>query len=203
VVNSLYATSAPKVSRLFNIFYPSDAIGFRIEPLISPQMAALNPQVIPSVKRSLLDTVAPESLTGFGIRVGQSVSGLWSSISSSAVGNFVNRSISSEDWGKLWRSVTEQRAAVQKQNSPPIGDEGSPVFSSAHGEKSETSQASGAATEPLTLYAEFQKHMTSLTKKGPPFSTKEREHKAERIRREEAKVLALNDTGRIDYSIQE
>ncbi len=199
---SLYTTSIPKVSRLFNIFFPSDSIGFRLEPLIAPQMAALPPRVIPSVKRSLLDTVAPESLTGFGLRVGQSVSGLWSSLSSSSLGSFMNRNISSEDLRKLEQSVTEQRAAAQRRGTTE-GDrhDTETKVPTARGEQSE--QSDTVAAEFRTLYAEFQKHMAALAKKGIPITARQVQRRTEKLRLEEAKVQALNDTGRVDYSIQE
>lgn len=42
-----YSVSSPKCSQMFNIFYPSDPIAYRVEPLISPAMSTLKPQNLP------------------------------------------------------------------------------------------------------------------------------------------------------------
>lgn len=70
------SVSSPRVEQLFNIFHPSDPVSYRLEPLISPAMAALKPQLLPYTKKGIFGNVAPQGLTGIGARVGQSVSGL-------------------------------------------------------------------------------------------------------------------------------
>lgn len=83
-----HTLSSPKLKQLFNIFYPSDPISYRLEPLISPAMSSMKPQVLPYTKRSLSGSVS-----GIGAKVGQSVSGLWSSLSSGIASSILNRSL--------------------------------------------------------------------------------------------------------------
>jgi len=58
-----------------------------------------------------------------------------------------------------------------------------------------------------TLYSGFQKQRSSQTPSPNPLSRdddyQDTEHDSRRLRREEAKVKALNSNGRVDYSIQE
>lgn len=94
-----FSVSSPRVAQMFNIFHPSDPISYRIEPLISPAMSTLKPQLLPYTKKGIFDAVAPQGLSGIGMKVGQSVSGLWSSISGSITSSLLNRSLglSNED----------------------------------------------------------------------------------------------------------
>lgn len=84
------AVSSPKCAQLFNIFHPSDPIAYRLEPLISPAMSSLKPQPLPYIKRSIFGV---PGLTGIGARVGQSVSGLWSNITTGVASSLLNRSL--------------------------------------------------------------------------------------------------------------
>ncbi|EFW99148.1 ddhd domain containing protein [Grosmannia clavigera kw1407] len=178
--------SSPRVSQLFNVFHPSDPISYRLEPLISPPMASLKPQVLPYTKRGLFGSVAPQGLTGIGAKVGQSVSGLWSSLSAGIASNLLNRSLgfSQEDVAKLGQEAGGA-AAVSPGGDVALVD-----------------------GDVETLYSHFQKKRASL--KGEDATTGSHssqwlaeEAKAQRMRREEAKVRALNRNGRVDYSIQE
>jgi hypothetical protein len=85
--------SSPKCARLFNIFHPSDPISYRLEPLIAPAMSSLKPQALPYTKRGIFGASASQGLTGIGARVGQSVSGFWSNISSGIASSLLNRSL--------------------------------------------------------------------------------------------------------------
>ncbi|KAI9783477.1 MAG: hypothetical protein M1816_001359 [Peltula sp. TS41687] len=91
--------SSPKCARLYNIFHPTDPISYRIEPLISPAMASLPPQALPYTKKGIFGAPVSQGLSGIGARVGQSVSGLWTSFSSGIATSILNRSlgISGED----------------------------------------------------------------------------------------------------------
>lgn len=91
--------SSPKVAQLFNIFHPSDPIAYRLEPLVSPAMSSLKPQALPYTKTGIFGAVAPQGLSGIGVKVGQSVSGLWSSFSAGIASSLLNRSLgfTSED----------------------------------------------------------------------------------------------------------
>lgn len=73
----------PKCDQMFNIFHPTDPISYRVEPLISPAMAALKPQPLPYTKRGIFGAPVGQGLTGIGSRVSQSVSSMWTSMASS------------------------------------------------------------------------------------------------------------------------
>ncbi|KAL2144054.1 hypothetical protein VTI28DRAFT_9665 [Corynascus sepedonium] len=235
-----FNVSSPKVGQLFNIFHPSDPISYRLEPLISPIMTTLKPQALPYTKKSIFNSVAPQSLTGIGAKVGQSVSGLWSSLSAGIASNLLNRSLglTNEDVAKI--------TASQQQHHPQSPGAGTNISAGviadskalSDAERSEkTAQrmrqlANGAASgggagtliddELETLFSQFQKNrvnMASKDGKQDAMAGKEKEkeaartlsrekwleeeRKAQRLRREEAKVRALNRNGRVDYCIQE
>ncbi|RYO88011.1 hypothetical protein DL766_004986 [Monosporascus sp. MC13-8B] len=88
-----FSVSSPKAAQLFNIFHPSDPIAYRLEPLISPAMSSLKPQALPYTKKGIFGAVAPQGLSGIGVKVGQSVSGLWSSFSAGIASSLLNRSL--------------------------------------------------------------------------------------------------------------
>lgn len=109
-----FSVSSPKIKQLYNVFHPSDPIAYRLEPLISKAMASLKPQALPYTKKGIFGTVAPQGLTGIGAKVGQSVSGLWSSFSAGIASSLINRSLglTQEDVATLER----QQAAAQQAN---------------------------------------------------------------------------------------
>ena len=115
-----FTVSSPKVGQLFNIFHPSDPISYRLEPLISPVMTTLKPQALPYTKKGLFGAVAPQGLTGIGAKVGQSVSGLWSSLSAGIASNLLNRSLglTNEDVAKINASHQQQQ---QQGHTPSPG----------------------------------------------------------------------------------
>ncbi|KAK4099985.1 hypothetical protein N658DRAFT_143397 [Parathielavia hyrcaniae] len=268
-----FSVSSPKVGQLFNIFHPSDPISYRLEPLVSPVMSTLKPQALPYTKKGLFGSVGPQGLTGIGAKVGQSVSGFWSSLSAGIASNLLNRSLglSNEDVAKITASHQEQQHQQQQQQqqghvlSPGAGTnvsagvipaEGSKVLTDA--ERSERTAermrqlASGSREEGggngkeatliddelETLFSRFQKNRVDIAssssssqsqskevdnkdegeKEGSAGSGKdgqgtvtalsreqwlEEERKAQRLRREEMKIRALNRNGRVDYCIQE
>ncbi|KXX75613.1 Phospholipase DDHD2 [Madurella mycetomatis] len=102
-----FSVSSPKVGQLFNIFHPSDPIAYRLEPLVSP--------ALPYTKKGIFGSVAPQGLTGIGAKVGQSVSGLWSSLSAGIASNLLNRSLglSQEDVAKITASQQQQQQEQQ------------------------------------------------------------------------------------------
>ncbi|KAL2262895.1 hypothetical protein VTK26DRAFT_9100 [Humicola hyalothermophila] len=116
-----FSVSSPKVGQVFNIFHPSDPIAYRLEPLISPVMATLKPQALPYTKKGIFGSVAPQGLTGIGAKVGQSVSGLWSSLSAGIASNLLNRSLglSHEDVAKI--TASQQQEQQQHALSPGAG----------------------------------------------------------------------------------
>lgn len=111
-----YSVSSPKVAQLFNIFHPSDPIAYRLEPLISPVMSTLKPQVLPYTRKGIFNSMAPQGLTGIGAKVGQSVSGFWSSLSSGIASSMLNRSL-----GLSQADVAKIEASQQQNQNPSPG----------------------------------------------------------------------------------
>jgi hypothetical protein len=252
-------TSSPKCARVFNIFHPTDPIAYRLEPLISPAMAKLKPQPLPYTKKGIFGAPASQGLTGIGARVGQSVSGLWSSFSSGIASSLLAQSfgIPSKEATKLTEQRQKNRATLSVGAgtnvvaggvipNQPMPNVTSPTTSSNAGTTTEQqqqvrpatnlaqhkpSQNSAAAfeagddgdrqptindTESETLYSSFQKSRVSQGNKlhvslneddevpdDEENSCYDVEEQSRKLRREEAKVRALNDNGRVDYSIQE
>ncbi|ROV96771.1 hypothetical protein VMCG_07887 [Cytospora schulzeri] len=108
-----YSVASPKVFQLFNVFYPSDPIAYRIEPLISPAMSSLKPQNLPYTKKGIFGAVGPQGISGIGAKVGQSVSGLWANISAGLANNLLNRSL-----GLTQEDVAQITASSQAQHAP-------------------------------------------------------------------------------------
>ena len=212
---------------MFNIFHPSDPISYRVEPLISPAMTSLKPQGLPYTKKGLLNA-ANQGLTGIGAKVGQSVSGLWSSLSAGIANNMINRSLglTNEEVAKM----ADQVQSTSRQHAPGPGDgTNSPQRKSiAHDTKVEDrgdelrKQLAGFAStggEQIgaggddstlvdqgleTLFSNFQKRRAEPGLDDDGAGKIEDElRKIRRMRLEENKVRALNRNGRVDYSIQE
>ena len=101
--------SSPKVSQLYNIFHPSDPISYRLEPLIATAMSSMKPQLLPYTKKTI-----SASVSGIGAKVGQSVSGLWSSLSSGIASSILNRSLglTNDDVARM-ESPTHSRSTSQ------------------------------------------------------------------------------------------
>ena len=211
--------SSPKCQQLYNIFHPADPIAYRIEPLITPAMASLKPQALPYTKKGIFGP--GQGLTGISARVGQSVSGFWSNITSGVASSLLNRSLGLTGEGQISSSQPLTPNQVQ-----PIRAAGAGTNIIAGGVITSGSEATGISTsskssdspdqhpptlidaEIETLYAGFQKRRKSLRSDeardlGESPEWKESGERARRLRREEAKVRALNSNGRVDFSIQE
>ncbi|KAI5462748.1 DDHD domain-containing protein [Mariannaea sp. PMI_226] len=208
------SVSSPKVGQLYNIFHPSDPISYRLEPLISSSMSSLKPQLLPYTKRGIFGTVAPQGLTGIGAKVGQSVSGLWSSLSAGIASTMLNRSLglSNEEVARITANV---------QQGDPSSPNPMPIDRNKMGEKTDermkqladstTTEASASAghnptlidDELETLFSKFQQRRVELSKEGETIKPQEEDRKARKLRTEESKVRALNHNGRVDYQIQE
>lgn len=192
--------SSPKVGQLYNIFHPSDPVSYRLEPLVSSAMATLKPQSLPYTKKGIFSNVAPQSLTGIGAKVGQSVSGLWSSLSAGIASNLINRSLglSSEEVARLAASKT----AVQ-QHLPGAEEKTEERKQQLADSTSAGQQNATLIDDELeTLYAAFQKSRVRLSKDDDA-PTNEEGRKVRKLRVEETKMRALNRNGRVDYCIQE
>jgi DDHD domain len=220
-----YTVSSPKCAQLFNIFHPTDPISYRIEPLISPAMTALKPQPLPYTKKGIFDAPMGQGLSGIGTRVGQSVSGLWSSLSSGIASSILNRSLGLTSDGLPLTSQPSQPPQNRVPLSVGAGTNISagvipPTPLSDTDKKLQLANYTIAADELgehartlidgeiETLYADFEKRRrTHQTDGGEELSNsaalQEAEERGRKLRREEAKVRALNSTGRVDFSIQE
>ncbi|EKG09352.1 DDHD domain-containing protein [Macrophomina phaseolina MS6] len=244
-------TSSPKCQRIFNIFHPTDPISYRLEPLISPAMSALKPQPLPYTKKGIFGAPVAQGLTGIGARVGQSVSGLWSSLSSGIASSLLNRSLglTAEDASKLGNPVPSPQTRGHLSAGAGTNVSGGVVSPTAstteNAAVAETANANddkkrklaqsqqASATDPTTtptkleagqegqhpptlidseletLYSGFHRRRESqrsdsdVRDLGEQREWQEIEERSRKLRREEAKVRALNSNGRVDYSIQE
>ncbi|KAJ6443441.1 DDHD domain-containing protein [Purpureocillium lavendulum] len=196
-----YSISSPKVAQLFNIFHPSDPISYRLEPLISTAMKTLKPQALPYTKKGIFGNVAPQSLTGIGAKVGQSVSGLWSSFSAGIASNLINRSLglTSEEVARLAAAEHSQSGVAQAADGATDERKQQLADSTTAGQDNVTL----IDEEMETLYSTFQKDRESLSRGDETPTRSEEGRKGRKLRAEESKVRALNRNGRVDYSIQE
>jgi uncharacterized phage infection (PIP) family protein YhgE len=157
--------------------------------------------------------------------VGQSVSGLWSSLSAGIASNLLNRSlgINSEEVARITASAsrgesqTLEGAGSKTLVSGDTPDAEKRVATDARMKKlaDSTTNASDFGSglsdhsptliddELETLYSKFQQSRTQMSKEGEPATTSDEDKKARKLRKEEGKVRALNRNGRVDYSIQE
>ncbi|CAK7264851.1 hypothetical protein SEPCBS119000_001214 [Sporothrix epigloea] len=195
------SVSSPRAGQIFNIIHPSDPICYRLEPLIAPAMKSLKPQPLPYTKKGIFGSVAPQGLTNIGAKVGQSVSGIWSSFSAGIASNLLNRSLglTQEDVAKL-EEQQKQHQQQQQQDMTAIGS---------------TELPQPIVDEEVeTLFSHFEKKRATMAKEEAKETGRDgssdaigrrvrEEAKAQRMRREEAKVRALNRNGRVDFAIQE
>ena len=210
------ATSSPKCQELYNIFHPTDPISYRIEPLISPAMASLKPQSLPYTKKGIFG-VPGQGLTGIGAMVGQSVSGLWSNITSGVASSLLNRSLGLTGEDQISSRQSVSSSYKQPTNAPMSLGAGTnisgggvipPSEKTTRTEESRQHPPTLIDSEIETLFAGFQKrrksHQSDESRDlGESREWQEAEERGNRLRREEAKVRALNSNGRVDYTIQE
>ena len=213
------SVSSPKCAQVFNIFHPTDPIAYRIEPLISPAMKALKPQPLPYIKKGIFG-VPGAGLTGIGARVGQSVSGLWSNITTGVASSLLNRSLGLTHDPQHAPSLTRQPLSMGA-GANALGGGATTGAESVNEERKNIlpGSESGASVIPEhpatlidneieTLYSGFQRrrkntYLDESVDPGNDSEWQEAEERAKQYRREEAKVRALNSNGRVDYSIQE
>ena len=205
--------SSPKCQQLYNIFHPADPIAYRIEPLVSRAMASLKPQPLPYTKKGIFGAQG-QGFTNIGARVGQSVSGLWSNITSGMANSLLNRSLGLTGEGQLASSHPINAPQIQNKPSlsPSANTAGSIGGSTAEQKQDQEKSADHPPTlidsEIETLYAGFEKRRKShqsdeIRDLGESAAWMEAEDRSKRLKREEAKVRALNSNGRVDFSIQE
>lgn len=225
-------TSSPLCRQIFNIFHPTDPISYRIEPLISPAMSALKAQPLPYTKKGIFGAPASQGLTGIGARVGQGMTDFWTSVSSGIASGLLNRSLglTGSDATKMSNDLTHgQRSSrplsVGASSSITAGvvaglDEPARAFINEERKRRLGEETIGPGddgehpptlidSEIETLFAGFQKRRKSQPSDDgtrdveKDLEWQELEEKSRRLRKEEAKVRALNANGRVDYSIQE
>lgn len=198
--------SSPKCQQIYNIFHPADPIAYRIEPLISRAMASMKPQPLPYTKKGLFG-VQGQGFSNIGARV---VSGLWSNITSGVASSLLNRSLGLTGEGQLSSSQSMSAPQIQNKPTPPAGA-GTNISAGGVAQEQEQNQEHPPTlidTEIETLYAGFEKRRkshqsTEAQELNEDSAWMEAEDRAKRLRREEAKVRALNSNGRVDFSVQE
>ncbi|KAF8464392.1 DDHD domain-containing protein [Kalaharituber pfeilii] len=204
--SSSFQVSSPACRQIYNIFHPTDPIAYRIEPLVSRAMADLKPQPLPYTKRGIWagTTQLAGGITGLGQTVTKSVSGLWSSLSSGIASSILNRSLGFTDAkGEVGERAFEKMREQRNANAKGANSKLSNPPTTAGSEEDDTRQSVPTLLdgEIETLYEGFQRRRDDLN----PGELDEdgMDEKAGRLKLEEAKVRALNATGRIDFAIQE
>lgn len=219
-------TSSPKCSELFNIFHPTDPIAYRMEPLISPAMAQLKSQPLPYTKKGLF---AAPGIGNISARVGQQVMSSWYNLTSGVASSLINRSLGitgeeqalPQDKAKAAAAATiaNTNTTAQPNTQPalPVADQKrQQELADAAKYSLPTEQAPTLIDSELeTLFSGFQKRRRSFNladasdnddaTAGTSTSTEYQlfQERARKLKREEAKVRALNRNGRVDYHIQE
>ena len=194
------SVNTPKCAQLFNIFHPADPIAYRLEPLISTAMASLKPQSLPYTKKGIFD-VQGQGLSAIGSRVGQSVSGLWSSVTSGMASTLLNRTLGlpAESQAKVSAPTIQPKPADLSATAIKAGG--------CHSDGDYEQAPTLIDGELQTLYAGFEnsrraKQSDGSRDLGESSQWAESEQRSKRLRREEAKVRALNSNGRVDFAIQ-
>jgi hypothetical protein len=219
--------SSPKCAQLYNIFHPTDPISYRLEPLIAPAMSSMKPQALPYTKKTI-----SASVSGIGATIGQSVSGLWSSLSSGIASSLLNRSLglTNDDVASMATPtpVPQNRSASQSVGAGTNISGGGVISDAPVLQRENTNEkklqlaedtaaadrdGTGANAPTLiddeieTLYAGFQKrrksHQSDVGMGDQGEEWAEAEERGRKLRTEEMKVRALNQNGRVDFSIQE
>lgn len=206
-------TSSPKCVDFFNIFHPTDPIAYRVEPLISPAMASLKPQPLPYVKKGLFG--AP-GIANISQRVGQSVMSGWYGLTSGVASSLINRSlgITGEEQALPQDKPKAAAQPTTLPNGQQIGADGNTTDGQRQEAVAEAVKRAGSDEAPTlidgeieTLYAGFQKRRRSgasaASDEPSGLGFEMEQERARKLKREEAKVKALNTNGRVDYHIQE
>lgn len=215
-------TSSPLCKQIFNIFHPTDPISYRMEPLITPAMAGLKAQPLPYTKKGIFGAPASQGLTGIGARVNQSVNEFWSSLGSGIASGLLNRSlgISGTDMANPQpaRRPTMPQSSLSTLTIPDVNEPTSAFLNEERrrrlGQETIVPGEDGEhpptliESEVETLFAGFQKRRKSNASVEGDVGVQEAEwqeleEKSRKLKKEEAKVRALNGNGRVDYSIQE
>jgi len=198
-----FNVSSPKVSRLFNIFHPSDPISYRMEPLISPAMSRLKPQSLPYTKKRLFE------------KVGQTMSGLFpgpsgQSMANTGITNPKTKGIITSAKG----SYSDGKIVVELESAKSVAVATSRLLTLDEKTTDEKIKKLSAprSSGPMSLVradsstqSEVETLSSILDKRGqvlPWQNSKANEEEKEKLRQEEMKVRALNRNGRVDYCLQ-
>jgi hypothetical protein len=156
-------------------------------------MAALKPQPLPSVKKSLW-TASGQSLSVLGSRMGQSMGSLWTNFTTGVASSLLNRSL----------GLTADEANAGKLAGHPAGHKRTQSGFPQEGDSEDHFQTL-IESDLETLYDGFQKsrHNQKKTDPADADTDPEAEDQERKLRLEDAKVRALNANGRVDYSVQE
>jgi hypothetical protein len=198
--------SSPKCAQVFNIFHPTDPISYRMEPLISSMMSTLKPQPLPYTKRGIFGAPVGQGLTGISNRVGQSVSSLWSSMSSGLASSLLTRGLGytgdeptrtsggAGDRGKSSAPLGMNNATggtQSSQSTAPMPAEGTRIAKADEAKQAKLATDALAAGEngqhpPTlidqeleTLYSGFEKHRKDVSDSHAPQTNPDDLHEAE------------------------
>ena len=188
-----------------------------MEPLISPAMTSLKPQSLPYTKKGLFG--AP-GIANISARVGQSVGTMWYSLTSGVASSLINRSLGitgeeqalPQDSMRPGPNSSTPGVLTGTQTTAPAD---APTIPVADGKKQQAlADATAAAgqkstlidSEMETLFTGFQTQRRShgsASSEDEDLYNDSANERSRRLKREEAKIRALNSNGRVDYSIQE
>ena len=224
-----FTISSPKCAQLYNIFHPTDPISYRLEPLIAPAMSSMKPQALPYTKKTISASVSGIGAT-IGQSVSGLWSSLSSGIASSLLNRSLG--LSNDDVASMATPIpapaSQNRSASQSVGAGTNISAGGVIPDAPTLQRENTNEkkrqlaedtaaadrdGTGASAPTLiddeieTLYAGFQKrrksHQSDVGIGGDGDDWAEAEEKGKKLRREEMKVRALNQNGRVDFSIQE
>ena len=189
-------------------------------------MAQLKPQPLPYTKKGLF---AAPGLSNISARVTQQLTSSWFNLTSGAASMLINRSLGitgEEQALPMDKSKAAAAASIQPstgsattvvpQHTMPISDgqKQQALADQAARSSDPTNRPTLIDAELETLYSGFQKRRTKShqstnsgdepsSSSGGGLEYEQEQEKARKFKREEAKVLALNSNGRVDYHIQE
>ncbi|KAM3507659.1 hypothetical protein MY11210_007056 [Beauveria gryllotalpidicola] len=193
------AISRPDAQQLYNIFYPSDPISYRLEPLVASCMASLKPHNLPYTKKGIFGAVGSQGLTGIGTKV----SGLFASLSTGLSTNLLPASlrITSEEAQVMMREDKSPETSAGT-TSKETKKKGNDTVSGSQGKEDEGALANHSS-QISTLYSRFQMSDERSEEVPKDADADGTDHKTQKQRMAQRKVWALNQNGRVDFSIQE
>ncbi|KAM3486846.1 hypothetical protein MY3957_009703 [Beauveria namnaoensis] len=194
------AVSRPDAQQLFNIFYPSDPISYRLEPLVASCMASLKPHNLPYTKKGIFGVVGSQGLTGIGTKV----SGLFSSLSTGLSTNLLPSSLritSEEAQAMMGEDKSPETSAVSTPKETKM--RGKDTVSDSQGKKNEEAILANQSNQIFTLYSRFQMSDERSEEVPKDADADGKDHNTQKQRTAQREVWALNQNGRVDFSIQD